>query len=865
MDYHEAAMESSTRCADRTDAVPAAGWRLFGFGFSILVFTASLFAAATVQLWLGAEPGWPAVVAAVGATVVIVAWWARNTFGSGGRWIAARLSVVAVMVIVGSAALSGRVLDTTFDGQWYHQEAVVRLAEGWNPVYEELERADYGDDRARIQLNGYPKASWLWGTALYRTIGSIEYAKSLSLPLTVAAFAITAAALLGLGRLPAWLALMTATVVAASPVAITQSLNTQLDGDLGSMLLMAAASMILVARSGRGGPVAALVMAIAVAVNLKLTAAAFAVVILATVAVVIFMVDRHRLTKKLIVSVGAGFVLGVLVVGWHPFVTNTLRHGHPLYPVMGPEKTVLIKLTEDTRLGLIARSVFSRSRHVSSAVWNTSGSDNLTFKIPFTVTREEIDVFVYPDVRVGGFGPLFGGMWLLAAASLAAMGLHNRRWFLVGLTAVGGLLVGWLIFPHPWFARFVPHGWWIPLAMVPVAWHGGGRLAKTLAAATALTGAINIALVTAGYLPATIRHSELTRARLQTLLLERQPIELNLRPFPSNRTRLSEMGLSVTASDDPDRLLQMILGRYQPNITTVTPQPDAGAVYVNWRDVPEATGYRVNLLEPPPAGPGGGALTVVSRAVDRPPAIIPTLNGTVRVMVAACNLVGCGPPKISQPFEVRGVERLKPEVGHPEDGSTVPAGQVLVAWLPVEAADPEADSVPYLMEVVDRRTGYPVVTSSGRDHFRGVQLPARGSWTVHISVQRVDSSLMTHAKSRFATSETAAPTPVTPAARSSVPAAGTELGWTPVEGARGYEYLVTVPGERTPTARGSTDDLSMVVELPARAGRPTTYHAIMRACFADDRCTSGVGWGPWSSEVGIPPLVFTVLPAEPSP
>ena len=60
--------------------------------------------------------------------------------------------------------------------------------------------------------------------------------------------------------------------------------------------------------------------------------------------------------------------------------------------------------------------------------------------------------------------------------------------------------------------------------------------------------------------------------------------------------------------------------------------------------------------------------------MGRPPAIIPTLNGTVRVMVAACNLVGCGPPTISQPFEVEGVERLNPEVGHPEDGSTVPAG-----------------------------------------------------------------------------------------------------------------------------------------------------------------------------------------------
>jgi hypothetical protein len=772
------------------------------------------------------------------------------------------LTVATAGVIGSSAVLGGQVLDTTFDGQWYHQEAVVRLAEGWNPVREDLEQADYGDNRARIQLNGYPKASWLWGTAIYRTTGRLEHAKALSLPLMVAAFAITASALLGLGRLPTWLVILTAAALAANPVAITQTLNTQLDGDLSSMLLMAAASLVLAARTGRGGPFAALVMAIAIAINLKLTAAAFAVVILGTGLTVILVVNRRLLTQKILAAVVGGFVLGILVVGWHPFVTNTLRHGHPLYPIMGPEKSVLIEPAKTNRITLFVHSVFTESHHVSQADWSEHDVLERPFKFPFSVTREEVDAFLYPDVRSGGWGPLYGGMMLLAAAALAVAGVRSRRWLLVGTASIAGLLLAVLILPHPWFARFVPHGWWIPLVVAPAGWMSESRLARMLASAIVLTAVVNITLVTAGYLPGTVRHSKLTRGRLETLQQMKQPVELNLRPFPSNRARLTEMGLSFTASDDPDRLLQVILGRYQPQITTVASQPEAGVVYADWQDIPEATGFRVSILEPPPAGPGGGALAVVSRAVDRPPAIIPTLNGSVRIMVAPCNLVGCGPPAISQPVRIEGVERLNPEVGHPEDGSTVPAGAVLLSWLPVESEAERNNHGQYVVELVDQRTGFPVATSSTRDHYFGVQLPAGGSWLAHIAVQRPGSSLLTFAESRFETEVSVAPTPITPSARTSVPAGRVTLAWTPVDGARGYEYLVTVPGVRKPTARGFTGDLSAVVELPVFNGGPTGYHAIVRTCFAEDRCASGVGWGPWSSDVGVPPLDFTVMPAE---
>ena len=35
------------------------------------------------------------------------------------------------------------------------------------------------------------------------------------------------------------------------------------------------------------------------------------------------------------------------------------------------------------------------------------------WKIPFTVTKEELNNFVVPDIRIGGFGYFFGGVFIL--------------------------------------------------------------------------------------------------------------------------------------------------------------------------------------------------------------------------------------------------------------------------------------------------------------------------------------------------------------------------------------------------------------------------------------------------------------------
>src|SRR5437867_9703099 len=82
----------------------------------------------TLGFWLGIPIG-PLHLWA-GLLLALIA--ARLCAGSSSAWLAATMSLAAIVVAGGAAA--GWLHDFSGDGQWYHQPAVLGLAEGWNPI-----------------------------------------------------------------------------------------------------------------------------------------------------------------------------------------------------------------------------------------------------------------------------------------------------------------------------------------------------------------------------------------------------------------------------------------------------------------------------------------------------------------------------------------------------------------------------------------------------------------------------------------------------------------------------------------------------------------------------------------------------------
>lgn len=615
---------------------PPAGRRdvdvLVAAGLALLCLVAGTAAVGSLRLLAGLEPGAaPLPVASVGVTAGL-AWWARRRDRR--AWVPCWLVLAGAVATAAAAsiAVAGLVPDTTYDGQWYHQEAVLQLVEGWNPVAAELGSAELPDPEQRSRVNGYPAASWIAGAAAVALTGRLDHAAWTTAALGIAAWWLAWAAVaggLGVGRLRA--AALSA-VMAANPVVVVQLLNTQLDGDLASCLLVLAVTPWLrTATPSRLVPAAA-GAAVAMAVGVKLSGGLFAGVLVAGA-----VLARRRPDGAVAAAAAAGLLGGVLLVGFHPYVTNLARHGHPLYPVLGPDARPILETPEIGRVEGLLASAFSRSRHPptsAEAVASLLRREGL--KPPLAVAGEEIAAFAVPDVRIGGFGPLFGLGLLAALAALVAVG---RSGGLLLWGPVATIVASVLVFPHPWFARLVPQLWLVPAMAAAAAIASRRPAARLLGAAVVVACVADLGLVLVGHVPNAFRHGRAVEARLRELSSRPAPLEVDLRPFLSNRARLERLGIAHRQVDDPGRSLQTVLGTWLPSARSA----DAveGGVRLDWVRVRGASRYRLEAWRGWPATAAEAAEAL--REVPDPPATVEVPPAAAAVTVRACNELGCGP------------------------------------------------------------------------------------------------------------------------------------------------------------------------------------------------------------------------------
>lgn len=611
---------------------------LVAAGLALLCLVLGAAAVGAVRLLAGLQLGAAPLPIAFAGVTAGLAWWARRRARSSWlwRWLASAGAVT--IAAAGSIVLAGLVPDTTYDGQWYHQEAVLRLVEGWNPVAGELAASELPDPDQRSRVEGYPAASWVAGASAATLTGRLDHAAWTTPALAVAGWWLAWAALiggLGMGRLPA---AAVSAVMAANPVVLVQLLNSQLDGDLAACLLVLAVTPWLRAATPSRLVPAAAAAAVAMAVGVKLTGGLFAGVLAAGA---VLLPLRRRPDVAVAVAVAAGLAVGVLLVGFHPYVTNLVRHGHPLYPVLGPDRRPILDPPEIGRVEGLLVSAFSRSRHAATsdeAVSALLRRDGL--KPSFVVGRDEVAAFAVPDVRIGGFGPLYGLALLAGLAAAVAAGRSGglRLW---GPTAT--ILASVLLLPHPWFARLVPQLWLVPPVVAAVALVSRRRAVRLLGLAVVAVCALDLALVLAGHVPNAIRHGRAIEARLRELGSSAGTLEVDLRPFVSNRARLLELGVDHRQVEDPGRSLQTVLGTWLPAVRTA--EELEGSVRLDWTRVRGASGYRLETWRNRPAATASAAMAL--EEVPGPPATLEVPPNAAAVTVRACNALGCGPAVVA--------------------------------------------------------------------------------------------------------------------------------------------------------------------------------------------------------------------------
>jgi len=830
-----------------------------------LVLLTGLFAG--IVLAAGGAVSGGEVVAAGIATGVGLACWLRRVQGE--RWWMSWLLMIAVTV--GALGLNvvfgGRVLDDTWDGQWYHQEAIIQLVGGWNPTRAELGRDEVADDGARFRINAYPKATWLWGASMVALTHRIEHGKSFSLLLMLAAAAASLAGLLVATRIGAVGAVAVAVVAAANPVVVTQILNSYQDGALASLMTTMIACLALWIRTESRAALAVAAAASVGVASIKLSGPVYVVVLVGAAAAWMWWIGGWRRQRLAAATAFGTAVVGVILVSGGSYACNAVRHGHPLYPIFGPEATAIVEVPPHDRFQTAAVSMFSRSQLTPDVAETVARLESRrTLKVPLTVDAGELEAFRVPNVRIGGLGPLAGGLLLLGTLLLVVTGIICPSYALLTVAAIAPVVATVLINPYCWFARYVPQLWLIPLLIaVSVLAVRPNRFAIVLAWLVIVLAGANSAAIGVVHAAGVVRHSRELKSRLLELGGRRQRLELDLGAFRSNRARLAELGIDFDEVRDPRRSLPVYLGYSPLHVTDVEIEraPDGGGIArLGWTPAPGVDAYVVEAVMAAPVGPGGGALSVARTRTLTTAAVLPIPAGPVTIIVGHCNALGCSRIGFVGPVACGGTDRPMPVIATPAE-PVVTDPSMVFSWLPA-AGEPGRPSR-YRFILASRDTGRVVVSRETGELWSEHRFGVDGLWTAAVSLIGAEDGARSEVD--FETRGVAAPRVVAPTSGARIPAGPVAIAWLPVAEATGYEVFVAVTGEPGAVARRVTRATSVVVELGAADGVGTTFSIIARACPKDEECREGsdVGWGPWSHDAGFGDVKVTVMPPEHGP
>lgn len=387
------------------------------------------------------------------------------------------ISIILPIVIIFLAIfLNGKVFDYTWDGNSYQKATTGMMAIGWNPLYEELEDFDDNSkeqinigDESPVYINNYPKASNVFAANIYKFTGNIETGKALNTITIVMLFLFTFSFLLYKNKSISFSILFSICTV-TYPVVCAQFLTNYIDLLVYAFLYLTIFSFFIFEEDefvfSKKDNLFLFFMLLTISINLKTSLFGFVgLFCLAYYAWYFYRFIKREMDKQFFVDFTITAVLsvlvGVFVIGLSVYPKNLIDHGHPFYPLMGEGAVDIMSqnqpenFKEKSPVEKFAISFFSEVDDIIQA-----SDENIKFKIPFTVHKEELSHVGLPDLRLSGNGIFFSGIFLISIIIIVYFikDLYNKnsRECILFIIPMSVTLLMIVFLQEAWWARYFP-------------------------------------------------------------------------------------------------------------------------------------------------------------------------------------------------------------------------------------------------------------------------------------------------------------------------------------------------------------------------------------------------------------------------
>jgi hypothetical protein len=437
--------------------------RLFIVGNLLFIWYAFMLILPQFSLWLNLPFGrWQMLSGSL--AFIFVSWFMhrnKKTNSVSGLSFLAHTSL-SIALIYGSLWYANTLLDVSFDGNWYHLDAIHLLEKGWNPIYEDLIKSE--TSFSHHYLTHFPKGAWLFGSNLMAATQEPEIGKASTLILCLSILFNSVYIFRTVLNLSKAISVLLAILWATNPIQILNLGSFYADGQLSALLSLGVIYAIQYGKTHQRSYLLLSVMSLVFLANTKYNGTAYSLLLMAALLVYLYLSKTKRI--KSLIKLGLTYIIAsFFFFGFNPFVTNFITKGHPFYPlntgtqsVFNAEGNYPANFIEMNRVEKFVFSLFAQPE------WAIQPKKSRLKELFKPVSYE---AYNYGNANLAGFGPVLPEI-LLLIFPLGIFALTRlepkKRWFFLGISFL--LIVSILINPESWVMRYVPQFWIFVLLMI---------------------------------------------------------------------------------------------------------------------------------------------------------------------------------------------------------------------------------------------------------------------------------------------------------------------------------------------------------------------------------------------------------------
>lgn len=461
--------------------------------------------------------------------------------------------------------------DVSWDGQAYHLEAIVKMSEGWNPFYETLNNSLKVDN---IFINHYPRGAWFASFSLYALTGKIEGIKVFNYLWFIIAFGFCFVLLHQYLKFNFLISFFIGLLTVTNPVWIYQSASNYVDGQVAMALTTIIVLSGLLFYSSNNIYAILLAVIISVSVNLKFTMPFYTFILLAGAVILFFYHKNYSATKKILIATVSGFVFGIAVIGFSPYITNTIYHNNPIYPIADKSQDD-INLSIENSIAPVSFKNMNRVEKLfastfSKGVWSRTPNDNV-LKIPGAFSDDELLNYARADPDMEGFGPFFSLVFLLSVFAMLFIYRGDKKIFFSLVIVIVFIMASVFLSEVGWLSRYAPQFYLVVVFILISLLLIKTAIAKYLSIACFSILLINDFAVGNFYYTRQRTYSDELGKSLKELSNKNKVVRIYFGRYESNRARFKENGIKfseVKSLSELDATTIQFLPRLNHNVAT---------------------------------------------------------------------------------------------------------------------------------------------------------------------------------------------------------------------------------------------------------------------------------------------------------